>query len=101
VDAYESLGRADAAASLGPEDLELLGRSAYMLGRDVDYVRALERAHHAYLASADVPRAARCAWWIGHNLLFRGETAPATGWFARGQRLLEREDATASSEGTC
>jgi DNA-binding CsgD family transcriptional regulator len=92
VDAYESLGRADAAASLGPEDLELLGRSAYMLGRDVDYVRALERAHHAYLASADVPRAARCAWWIGHNLLFRGETAPATGWFARGQRLLERED---------
>jgi DNA-binding CsgD family transcriptional regulator len=91
VDAYESLSRADAAAPLGAEDLELLARSAYMLGRDIDYVRALERAHHAHLAAADTPRAARCAWWIGHNLLFRGEAAPATGWFARGQRLLERE----------
>jgi DNA-binding CsgD family transcriptional regulator len=90
VDAYESLSGADAAAPLEAEDLELLARSAYMLGRDVDYVRGLERAHHAYLDAGDAPRAARCAWWIGHNLLFRGETAPAMGWFARGQRLLER-----------
>ncbi len=36
-------------------------------------------------------RAVRCAWWIGHNLLFRGETGPARGWFARARRLLERE----------
>jgi DNA-binding NarL/FixJ family response regulator len=91
-DAYESLAGADAAAPLGAEDLELLARSAYMLGRDVDYVRALERAHHAHLDAGDAPRAARCAWWIGHNLLFRGETAPAMGWFARGQRLLDREE---------
>jgi DNA-binding CsgD family transcriptional regulator len=90
LDAYESLSRADVAAALGAEDLELLARSAYMLGRDVDYVRGLERAHHAYLDAADGPRAARCAWWVGHNLLFRGETAPAMGWFARGQRLLDR-----------
>ncbi len=33
----------------------------------------------------------RCAWWIGHNFLFRGEMGPARGWFARAQRLLERE----------
>jgi DNA-binding CsgD family transcriptional regulator len=92
LDAHESLCRADAAVALQAEDLELLARSAYMLGRDVDYVRGLERAHHAYLDAADAPRAARCAWWIGHNLLFRGETAPATGWFARGQRLLDREE---------
>ena len=92
LDAYESLSRADAAVPLGAEDLELLARSAYMLGRDDDYVRGLERAHHAYLDAADGPRAARCSWWIGHNLLFRGETAPATGWFARGQRLLDRDE---------
>ena len=92
VDAYESLVAADQATALGPEDLELLARSAYMLGRDVDYVRGLERAHHAYLAAAEAPRAARCAWWVGHNLLFRGQTAPAMGWFARGQRLLERDE---------
>jgi len=34
TDAYESLSRADQAAPMGAEDLELLARSAYMLGRD-------------------------------------------------------------------
>jgi hypothetical protein len=92
IDAYESLAAADQVSPLAPEDLELLARSAYMLGRDVDYVLGLERAHHAYLAAAEAPRAARCAWWVGHNLLFRGQTAPAMGWFARGQRLLERDE---------
>jgi DNA-binding CsgD family transcriptional regulator len=87
ADAYESLSRADDA-----EDLELLARSAYMLGRDDDYRSALERSYHAYVDAGDSPRAARCAWWVGHNLLFHGETAPARGWFARGQRLLEREE---------
>ena len=36
TDAYESFVRADRVAPLGPEDLELLARSAYMLGRDDD-----------------------------------------------------------------
>ncbi len=62
-----------------------------MLGRDDDYVRGLERAHHGHLDAGDVPGAARCAWWIGHNLLFRGETARANGWFGRGDRLLDQE----------
>ena len=35
--------------------------------------------------------AVRSAFWIGHNLLFRGESVRATGWFARGERLLEQE----------
>jgi DNA-binding NarL/FixJ family response regulator len=91
VDAYESLAAADLATPLGAEDLELLARSGYMLGGDDDYVSGLERAHHAYLDSGEPLRAVRCAWWIGHNFLFRGETGPATGWFARARRLLERE----------
>jgi DNA-binding CsgD family transcriptional regulator len=91
LDAYESLSRADEVEPLEPVDLELLGRSAYLLGRDDDYVRALERAHHGHLDAGDVPGAARCAWWIGHNLLMRGETARAGGWFGRGDRLLDRE----------
>ncbi|HSI80344.1 MAG TPA: helix-turn-helix transcriptional regulator [Solirubrobacterales bacterium] len=88
-EAHESLVGADQAAPLGAADLELLGRSAYMLGRDDEYVNALERAHQAYLDAGDAAPAARCAWWIGHNLIFRGERGPATGWFARGERLLE------------
>ena len=88
-DAHKSLAAADRAAPLGPEDLELLARSAYMLGRDDEYVAALERAHSAHLDAGDGGRAVQCAFWIGHNWLFRGETARATGWFGRGQRLLK------------
>jgi DNA-binding CsgD family transcriptional regulator len=91
LDAFESLSRADEADQLEAEDLELLARAAYMLGRDNDYIRALERAHHVHLDAGEVPSAARCAWWIGHNLLMRGETARATGWFGRGDRLLDQE----------
>ena len=91
LDAYEWLSRADEDDLLEPQDLELLARSAYMLGRDDDYLRGLERAHHGHLDAGEVPSAARCTWWIGHNLLMRGETARATGWFGRGDRLLDRE----------
>jgi len=90
-DAYEALSRADGLDALAPEDLELLARSAYMLGRDDDYVSGLKRAHDLYLGAADVPRAVRCAFWIGHNLLFRGRMARARGWFARANRELESD----------
>ena len=43
--AYDALVEADLEARLRPSDLELLARAAYMLGRDDDYVNALERAH--------------------------------------------------------
>ena len=89
-DAYEFLTAADQMAGLAAQDLELLARSAYMLGKDDDYVTGLERAHHAHLDAREVRRAVRCAFWIGHNWLFRGETAMANGWFRRGHRLLEQ-----------
>jgi DNA-binding CsgD family transcriptional regulator len=92
MDAYKSLSHADQVAPLGAEDLELLARSAYMIGRDDDYVSGLERAHHVYLDAGEASRAVRCAFWIGHNLLFRSETGPALGWFSRAQRLLKREE---------
>jgi DNA-binding NarL/FixJ family response regulator len=88
-DAFEALSAAGRAAPLGPEDLELLARAGYMLGRDDDYVDGLERAHRAHLEAGDVPPAVRCAFWIGHNMLFRGDQARASGWFARAERLLE------------
>ena len=91
LEAYEWLSRADEDEFLAPEDLELLARSAYMLGRDDEYAHGLERAHHGHLDAGELPSAARCTWWIGHNLLMRGETARATGWFGRGDRLLDRE----------
>jgi DNA-binding CsgD family transcriptional regulator len=91
-DAFESLSRADQATALEAEELELLATSAYMLGRDDEHIRALERAHHAHLDAGDTPRAVHCAYWIGHNLMLRGDMGPASGWFGRGERLLEGRD---------
>jgi DNA-binding CsgD family transcriptional regulator len=87
--ALDALQLADAEGPLGPEDLELLARSAYMVGRDDEYVAALERAHQGYLDLGEHARAVRCGFWIGHSFLFRGERARATGWFARSQRVLD------------
>ncbi len=98
-EAYESLSRADDTRPLEPEDLVLLATSAYMLGREDEYVRALERAHFAYLDSGEVPRAARCTWWIGLSFLLRGEEGPSTGWFARGERLLDGEESECVERG--
>ena len=87
-----ALSLADQTTPLETEDLELLAMSAYLIGRDDDYLSALERAHQAYLDAGEGVRAVRCAFWLGMRLFFRGETGRATGWFARAQRLLERED---------
>ncbi len=95
VEAYGSLRNAEQVEPLGAVDLELLARSAYMLGRDDDYVRCLERAHHAYLESGEPLPAVRCAWWIGHSFMSRRQAGPARGWFARARRLL------AGEEGDC
>jgi DNA-binding CsgD family transcriptional regulator len=89
LSAFEALSRADRVEPLSSADLERLATSAYMLGRDDDYVEALERAHQTYLEHAELPSAVRCAFWIGHSFLFRGEKARGTGWFARSQRLLD------------
>ena len=91
-EAHEALARADAGAPLAPDDLERLATAAYMLGRDDEYVRSMERAHRRCLDEDEPLRAARCAFWIGINLAQRGERGPAAGWFGRAQRLVDRED---------
>ena len=92
MDAYESLSRADRVVPLGPQDLELLATSAYMLGRNDEYRSALERAHQAYLDAGEAARAARCAFWVGVNLMQVGEIGHAMGWLGRARRLLDREE---------
>ena len=91
-DAYRSLSLADQAEPLGVEDLELLAISAYLTGRDEDFLAALDRAHHEYLNVGDSVRASRCAFWSGLNLLLRGEVGRATGWLGRARRLVGRRD---------
>ena len=97
--AYESFSRADEAASLGAEDLELLATSAYMLGRDDEWMRYLERAHQLYVDADETLCAVRCAFWVGMTLALRGEVGGATGWLGRAQRLLDRDGLDCAERG--
>lgn len=90
-DAHESLRRAEQATPLAPEDLELLATSAYMLGREDEWLQSLELACRRHSDAGAVLRAARCAFWIGTQLAIRGDMGPATGWLGRAQRLVERD----------
>jgi DNA-binding CsgD family transcriptional regulator len=87
-DAYRSLTSSE---SLDAEDLERLATAAYMLGREDEYLDALERAHHAHLEAGTTQRAVRCAFWLSMTQLMRGERGRSEGWYARAERLLERE----------
>lgn len=90
-DAREALLAADRVATLDGDDLERLATAAYLSGREPLFAAALERAHDAYAASCP-ERAARCAFWLGLTLMFRGEAAAGSGWLARAQRAVEGRD---------
>ena len=97
--AYESFSRAEQLAPLAAEDLELLATSVYMLGREDEWMRILERAFRGYSDAGETRRAVRCAFWIGIQLALRGEMGPATGWLGRAQRLLDREQGECVEQG--
>ena len=98
-DAHDRLSAADESSSLAVEDLERLATSAYMLGRDHEYVSVLERAYHAHLESGDYGRAVRCAVWCGLILITRGELGPGGGWVGRAQRLSDRVEGDTVARG--
>ena len=90
-EAHRLLSLADQTTTLVAEDLERLATSAYMIGRDLEFHRYLERVHYSYLRD-DECHAARSAFWLGLMLMFRGETGQANGWLARARRLVEGRD---------
>ncbi len=98
-DAHERLSAADRADPLGPADLELLAASAYMLGREGEYVAVLERAHRAHIEAGQPVAALRCAFWIGVTLAGRGEVGRASGWLGRAERLLDEAGADRVERG--
>ena len=88
-DAVRRFAAADDASPLDLDDLEALAIAAYMSGDDEQATLAWTRAHHEAVRRDDPRRAARNAVSIGAGQLFRGEHAPAMGWFARAARVLE------------
>jgi DNA-binding NarL/FixJ family response regulator len=89
-EAYEALRAADAEAQLGAVDLERLAVATYLTGHDDDACDTWARAHRAYLRVDDGLAAVRCAFWLGCVLILSGQLAPAHGWFARTQHLLDK-----------
>jgi DNA-binding NarL/FixJ family response regulator len=89
ADAYEAFLLAEQVARLEAEDLEKLAISAYLIGRDDEYLAALERLYHLRFDAGERRLAVRCAFWIGLRLLFRGEAGRASGWLVRAERLLK------------
>ena len=89
AESYRLLQAADRDAPLDAEDLERLAIAAYLVGRDDECEAVSARAHQAFLDRGDREGAARSAFWLGFSLMRRGAIAPASGWFARAERLLD------------
>jgi DNA-binding CsgD family transcriptional regulator len=98
-DVHRSLREADETSPLGAEDLERLATAAYMLGREDEYLAALERAHQAHVEAGAAARAARCAFWLTMEQMMRRQLGPATGWLARAQRLVDSVDGDCVEQG--
>jgi DNA-binding NarL/FixJ family response regulator len=92
MDAFNAFSLADDAVPLGAEDLWPLAVSAFLIGREDDYVRTMDRAYRAAMETGEPLIAARCAFWLGLHLADRGEMGMATGWLRRAERLVQREE---------
>ncbi len=99
-DLYAILSDAERHQPLDPEDLERFAVAAHLIGKDLESDDLWTRAHHAWLTRGDVPRAARCVFWLGVDLVLSGEWSRGAGWVARAQRLLDARQWTARSGGT-
>ena len=89
ADAYRLFDAADRETPLGPDDLERLATAAYLLGRDDESEAFRARAHQVFLDGGDREGAARSAGWLAFGLLHRGARAPASGWLARAEHILD------------
>jgi DNA-binding NarL/FixJ family response regulator len=95
----ETYGTLSQLESPTGEELELLATSAYMLGREDEWMEILGRAFRRHSDDGESLRAARAAFWIGTNLALRGELGPASGWIGRAQRIVEAEGGECAEQG--
>jgi len=91
AEAYELLRESEAHQPLAGADLHRLAMAAALLGHDRERIEAWERAYHAFLTAGELTGALRTTFWLSVALMSSGEVARASGWFSRGQRLLEAE----------
>lgn len=91
AEAFELFGAADAAAPLGPDDLDTMANCAWWIGKMRHCIALRERAHAAYLKANDARRAARVAIELGDHHSDLMEPSVASAWIQRASKLLEGE----------
>lgn len=99
TEAYDVLLEADRDGSLALEDLERVGLAAHLIGMDDAAVELAGRAYHAAFEAADIPRAARHAFWLGMMFMQRGDVARGGGWIGRAARVLDEGGVDAVEAG--
>jgi ATP/maltotriose-dependent transcriptional regulator MalT len=71
------------------DDLERAATSACLRGADEEAEALWIGAHNESLLGGDLPRAARCIYWLVLDLFNRREWSRGNGWLARGLDLLQ------------
>jgi tetratricopeptide (TPR) repeat protein len=89
TEALESFAAADRAAGLSPDDLELLGESAWWAGNPDEATDALERSFAAYVEAGRPTEAAGVAFHLSYVAFRRGAPSVGAGWLGRAAGLLE------------
>src|SRR5688572_26106574 len=90
-EAYEALHGADAGTELGPDDLELLAKAAWWVGRPAESIAVRERAYAKFLERGDKQGAAFTALTLRRQYRMKNAGSVAQGWLNRAERLLEGE----------
>ena len=91
-DAYQAFLCADEATPLDADDLERLATAAYLVGRELEFQRFIERLYRVHLEADNPEPAARCAFWLALSFLFRGDVGQSNAWTARGNRIVQDRD---------
>ncbi|MFL5768790.1 MAG: LuxR C-terminal-related transcriptional regulator [Chloroflexota bacterium] len=89
VEAASAYAAADREGALDARDVGQAAMAAHLTGDEDATVALMTRAHQVALGGGDPDFAAYIAFWLGMNLMNRGEVAVAGGWLARASRVIE------------
>ena len=88
-EAYRELAAADAASTLGAEDVRLLQIAADLTGRQKEGNELAARAYKLFVEAGEIPRAVMCAFHLVLGLAEQREFSQAGGWLGRARELLD------------
>ncbi|HLZ70566.1 MAG TPA: LuxR C-terminal-related transcriptional regulator [Dehalococcoidia bacterium] len=91
--ARSAYAKASDAGALSLDDVERYAVVAHLVGEETECRELLARGYRESLRHADVTRAVRFAFWLGHQMIFTDEMGQAGGWFARARSLLSERGA--------